>query len=1263
MKKYTVISIAILVCFSAFSQTKSNFKNLQKNSVVQTPGFHFQNISGASAQKPAFAKTSSGFLVSNALQLPDLKKDAVQKTRFADDKLIYSERPKLKTNNYISEKERFYNFHNAAAKVSKLVDSRRDLHIVGDSTDELGITHIKAQQYFKGVKVYGGESNLHIGTEKEIFTGHILHVDTTLDVIPLVDESSVMAIVYADLKTKTNVKHLADEQKKLLQYEKPEIAVIIYENKLAYEVKIRPNFIQEWRYFVDAHTGKIIHSYNNTQTNGPATATANDLNGIPRTINTYLNNGVYQLVNAAEPMFNATRNEGVVITYDAKNTSSYNFNYSLITSPDNKWSNATSVSAHWATTLTYRYLKNTFNRNSLNNKGSNLITFINVAEDDGSSMENAYWNGQFVSLGNGGSNFKPLAGALDVIAHEFGHGVISNTANLEYQGQSGAINEAYADIFGSMVDRDDWLIGEDITRTSFSPSGALRNMADPHNEGKYGDPYWQPKTVSEMYTGSQDNGGVHINCGIVNFAYYLFASEVTKEKAEQVFYRALTLYLTSRSQFVDLRIAVVQSSKDLYGETSDVVTSAGKAFDTVGIRDDATVEYDQDYTVNPGEEFMLAYNTDYFDANTLYTTSTKQGSSFRALTKTAMKRKPSVFDDGSYAIFVPSDNKIKIISLQTTTPQESYISDEAFFDNVAISKDGNRLAAISTQIDTAIYVYDFVSARWAKFRLYNPTTTDNGISAGGVLYADAIEFDHTGEYLMYDAYNEIKSSIDGSKISYWDIGFMKVWNNKDSAFADGNIRKLFSLLPEKVSVGNPAFSKNSPNIIAFDYIDESNDDYSILGADILSGKVSVIFENTTVGYPSFSKNDDKIAFSSLDNMNTEVIGIQNLAADKISPNGSAYQYVSEAKWPVFYSNGNRILGLAPKVNFTTDVVSGTTPLTVKFIDATVNEPVAWQWTFEGGNPATSNIQHPTVVYQNGGTYNVTLKCSNAYGNDSITKTAYITVLNSQIEPVPGSVLISQVYGGGGNSGSPYKSDFVDFFNTTNTDINIGGWCLYYFDAAAITSNQKYEFPANTTIGANKYYGIKGAEGTGNQSPWPLVFDAVSMLDLSETTGKLILMKKNKVFALTAPSTIDQIVNDIDFIDYVPFGMYATPVWGSAMSANISGFASARRKIINGKSQNTQNTGNDFEIITPEPRNSNTTVGLESKNTQEFKVFAFDKKLFIKGAKQNQSIEIFNITGTKVMSLIPNNHAINLNTLPKGIYIVKSGFDTCKFLLY
>jgi Zn-dependent metalloprotease len=91
---------------------------------------------------------------------------------------------------------------------------------------------------------------------------------------------------------------------------------------------------------------------------------------------------------------------------------------------------------------------------------------INVADDDGSSMGNAFWNGQAMFYGNGDGAFQPLARGLDVAGHEMSHGVIQSTANLEYQGESGALNESFADVFGVLIDRDDWKIGEDVVKAS-----------------------------------------------------------------------------------------------------------------------------------------------------------------------------------------------------------------------------------------------------------------------------------------------------------------------------------------------------------------------------------------------------------------------------------------------------------------------------------------------------------------------------------------------------------------------------------------------------------------------------------------------------------------------------------------------------------------------------------------------------------------------------------------------------------------------------
>ncbi len=992
MKKILLLSYALIICSIVFSQTGNQFKSLQKKQQTSTPSsFSFTTIPNSRHIKSAAINANSQFSVSPGLQMPAAASiTQVNKLIIDDGSPIFFERENSHLKSlHSSNEDYFYSFFESAKSTTKIYHPKDELQITKSTTDELGMTHIKAQQYFKGVKVYGAEMYLHKGTTTDLFTGRISMIDPALGTSPGITKITAINKVFDDLKSKTVIKNLSVKEKELLNYDQPECELMVYQGQLAFSISYRPNLIEEWKYFVNANTGEIIHSFNNTNSDGATTANAYDLNGIIRTINTYLEAGTYYLYNISESMFDPTKSEGIIMTLDANNTSTSDLNYSQITSTNNTWTNPASVSAHYNAEQAYTYLKNTFNRNSINDQGGDIISLINVAEDDGSSMQNAFWNGRAVFYGNGGTYFEPLAGALDVTAHEIGHGVVSNTANLEYYAQPGAINETYADIFGSMVDRDDWLIGEDITKTTYAPSGALRNMADPHNGGTSSDYYWQPKHFSEVYIGEEDNAGVHINSGIGNYAYYLFATATNKSKAEQVFYRALTNYLVSKSKFVDFRLAVVQSAKDLYGNNSAEATAAASAFDAVGIYEDSQVEYAQEYEVNPGQDYLLTYDTDSLNSNTLYRSSTT-GAYFYSLSTTAMKRKVCVSDNGSDILFVSDDHKIRAMKSDPNAPSEYILSNEAFWDNVTLSKDRNRLAAISTQIDTAIYVYDFISQSWAKFRLYNPTTSHNGDNAGGVLYADAIEFDHTGEFLIYDAFNSLNSNL-GADITYWDIGFIKVWDNNTDNFGDGMITKLYGSLPDDVSIGNPTFSKNSPYIIAFDYLDGASGEYAILGANLLTGDVSVITTNATVGSPSFSKNDDMIAFSALNTSSKEVVATIGLASDKISGSGNASIIVADAKWPVFYATGVRDLRLEPVANFTVDVKSGTAPLEVKFYDLSINNPTAWSWTFAGGTPSSSTLQNPSITYNSPGTYQVSLTCSNDAGNHSVTKSSYIVI--------------------------------------------------------------------------------------------------------------------------------------------------------------------------------------------------------------------------------------------------------------------------------
>ena len=798
----------------------------------------------------------------------------------------------------------------------RINDVHHEFTIKSQEQDELGITHVKMQQVYKGIPVYGGEIYLHSsGDQIGLYNGNAYPTVNIAEVSPAVGPFEAQMAVILDVSKRTAWRDLDVSQKSFLGYSEPLHELVIYpkdhdqrQQFLAWHITIRPNFLERWEYFIDARTGSIIHCFNNTQRDGDVTATGADLNGVNRTIHAYLQGGSYLMIDVSRPMYNPQNQEGTMRTYDANYTSPsvQGFNPAIASSSNNTWGPKV-ISSQYNAGITYDYFRTTHNKNSWNDKGGSILSVINATEDNGSGMDNAYWNGVCIVYGNGDTQFKPLAGALDVSAHELGHAFDEASANLEYQNQSGAMNEAFSDISGAVVERLNWQIGESVVKPGSFPTGCLRDMSNPHNGGSsLSDPGYQPANVSEMYTGTQDNGGVHINSGIINFAFYKYAVAVGLDKGEMTFFRALFHYLTRSSQFIDCRLAVVQSAKDLYGDGSAEVNAAKAAFDAVGIMDGSGGNYQNQLPVNPGQDYIMALNTDPADPNSLYI-STTTASNFVAISQTPLANKPSIVDDGSVAVFIGADKKMHSITLGSL-PQETIIQNQAIWSNVAISKDGTKIAAVTEVQDSAIYVYSFQKQEWVTAHLYNPTS-QQGVVTNNVLYADALEWDYSGEFIMYDAYNQMNSSTSGQNVDYWDISFMKVWDNSSAGWGSGDVFKLVSGIPEGVSIGNPSLSKNSPAICAFDYLDANTNSVSVLAANLETGDFIEVFNNsTTLSYPNYSKLDDKIIFSAVYGGSSVIASIAMLP-DKIHPaSATADVLISGAKWGVWFAQGTRTLG-------------------------------------------------------------------------------------------------------------------------------------------------------------------------------------------------------------------------------------------------------------------------------------------------------------------------------------------------------------------
>lgn len=389
--------------------------------------------------------------------------------------------------------------------------------------DELGMVHLQMAQVYRGIPVFGAELGVHYTADGKIGTVNGNYVPgISIPVEPAITADDAAEAARSEIGFDAGPS----------TFEPTQLAVFApggSEPRLTWKVTLAADDPPtRMVYFVDAADGSIVSRYDALENaRNRRTYTANSGSSTPGT---------------------------------------------LLISEGGSSSDSVAQTAHSNSGATYDYYYNTFRRDSFNNAGATITTTVHY----GSSYNNAFWNGQQMVYGDGDGNvFSPLGNSLDVVAHELTHAVTQYTADLVYSYESGALNESYSDVFGAMVDRNDWLLGEDVY-TPHTPGDALRSLSSPTT-------YGQPDHMNNYVNTSSDNGGVHTNSGIPNKAAYNIATIIGKEKMEQIWYRTLTVYLNSGSQFTDARDASVQAAADLYGSGSAEVTAVRNGFAAVGI--------------------------------------------------------------------------------------------------------------------------------------------------------------------------------------------------------------------------------------------------------------------------------------------------------------------------------------------------------------------------------------------------------------------------------------------------------------------------------------------------------------------------------------------------------------------------------------------------------------------------------------------------------------------------------------------------------
>ena len=460
-----------------------------------------------------------------------------------------------------------------------LADPRSELRLSRKKEYKEGDRHFRYQQTYKGLVVWGKQVLVTVNPDNEIDDITADYIQTTL--VETTPSVSAADAVQKALDTLTERKQSGE------QWKLPETELLIYPSgasaRLAYLVKISisspPGW---WFFFIDAQDGSIIKSYNNIKYDNPVPGSGTLWDDSTVSINLYNHSGTYFLADSSKPMsaiqptdftgsYTPFLSNGTISAWDANNLSSYS-STTQMTDPDADGNVYKSESGGRLTSgvntlnyhgLVYDFFKTNFGRDSWDNSGGSLLGVAHY----GSGFNNAFWNGAFMTYGDGSNvdgGLTDLSQGLDVVAHEIGHGVTQSEVppvGLNYWAQAGAMNEHISDYWGISVDSANYLIGESIMPAGSSYT-ALRDFANPADTGVISP---QPATMQKFYYSLNDAAGVHTNSGILSKAacQMIISPVIGRDKTQQIYYKAYD-YLTPDCHFYDLKEALKKAAKSLY---------------------------------------------------------------------------------------------------------------------------------------------------------------------------------------------------------------------------------------------------------------------------------------------------------------------------------------------------------------------------------------------------------------------------------------------------------------------------------------------------------------------------------------------------------------------------------------------------------------------------------------------------------------------------------------------------------------------------
>lgn len=490
-----------------------------------------------------------------------------------------------------------------------------DLRIrkVREDTLMPGRTHERLDQYYEGVRVWGGDMTRQLDRSVTVSVSGNLYTGINLDTTPALSPEDAKAIVEKQFGVELGSDRL------------PELVVLPVDGggfALAYRARVvaRGDIVV---CFLDAASGREIWRYSDLETQS-AVGVGPGVYGDQKKVSAYSLSGLFYTNDMLRPP--------VLRTFDLRGDVQKVEDFlngkvalglsDMASDSDNVWTDGPVVDGHVYAGWTYDYLYKRLGRRGLDGNNSRILILVHpVRRQDFQSYYDSQ-NGDVIGLyylnafyaGSGvtvfGEGLPPgwvllpkrqtvtfFTAGLDTVSHEIIHGLTDYSSNLVYENESGALNEAFSDIMGTSVEfyfqppgdgplKADYLMGEEI----FVPGG-LRSLANPAATGN-------PDHYSKRYVGKDDNGGVHTNSTIASHAFYLAIEGGTnrtsglsvqgvgagnREQIEKVFYRAFVYLLASTAKFADARAATTQAARDLYGAGSTVERAVLQAWTAVGV--------------------------------------------------------------------------------------------------------------------------------------------------------------------------------------------------------------------------------------------------------------------------------------------------------------------------------------------------------------------------------------------------------------------------------------------------------------------------------------------------------------------------------------------------------------------------------------------------------------------------------------------------------------------------------------------------------